>query len=482
MKAFGFLLLFVYASAIGVAQTKQKTFQADAFLKSASLESATVSASFIDIETHEEIFSINPKTSAVPASIFKLVTTSSALEILGKDFRFTTTLYAKGSVADRVLNGDLIVMGGGDPTLGSSYFNIPQKEFLPDWVQQIKQSGIDSISGNIIVDPYIYKDQDVPQTWIWEDMGNYYGAAAHGISLYDNRFDLYFDTEDIDGGSTKIVKIDPEIPDLQITNMVKASSIKSDQSYVFGSSFDSFREIRGSLPKGRKSYKVGASIPDPSILLGNELKNRLCAEKMIDKNQEVQKEAIADIDTIKFLKIYEHQSPTLAQIVAKTNFYSVNLFAEHLCKHIGLKALGEGSTVAGCKAIESYWKLQGVGTKGLFVVDGSGLSHFDAISASTMAKMLVSVKQKSYFQSFKEAIPLAGKEGTVAKYFTNLPVKGHARIKTGSMMRVRSFAGYITTSKGSEIAFAVIVNNYMGNGTEAIKMMEQLINYAYLNY
>lgn len=481
MKKIRLLYICLSIAIASGAQIKQSQSISETFTESELVETAIVSASFIDISTQEELLSINSKTSVVPASVLKLVTTASALEFLGEDFKFKTSIYADGLISDGILNGNLVIVGGGDPTLGSSYFDSKEHNFLLDWVLKIKQAGIDSITGSIVVDPSIYVDQDVPKTWVWEDLGNYYGAAAQGISLYDNMFYLYFNTENRDKGTTQIVRTEPSIQDLHIENLVKSSSINRDQAYIFGSTFDSYRQIRGSLPMGRQNFKVKASIPDPSVLLGTELKSRLYQEKMIDADCIVLKKA-TDSDSTYLTTIYEHLSPTLSQIIRELNFHSVNLFAEHLCKHIGLKTLEEGSTIAGCKSIESFWKLQGIGSKGLFLADGSGLSRVNAISASTLAKVLVNVTQKPYYKAFENSIPLVGIEGTIANYFVGSPIKGKARIKTGSMTRVRSFAGYMTTQKGKNLAFAVMVNNYNGASADMVRQMEQLINNVYLNY
>jgi serine-type D-Ala-D-Ala carboxypeptidase/endopeptidase (penicillin-binding protein 4) len=472
------LLILTFFAA---AQVQTKSAAETRFKEAETLKSASYSVCFASTATGKPVWTINGQTKIAPASVFKLVTTATAIEQLGPDFRFETKLFIQGPVENGVLKGNLIIKGGGDPTLGSSHFNNTEskRSFLSEWADQIKKAGIVQIDGNILIDPSIYSDQEIPQTWIWEDIANHYGAAAQGISVFDNVFEFIFETENKDGGSSTIRTSDPEIPNLKVNNLVKASNTTRDRAYVFGSPYDSYRIARGTLPKGQSQFKVKASIPNPSEVLGNELLKTLVQNGIEIKGVYSVEEP--DSSKTELQLIYTHQSPPLFEIVRTINVKSMNLFAEHLCKHLGLYNFQDGSTTSGCKAIEEFWSKRLNQSAPFFAADGSGLSRANGISAQVLCQIMSQMKKSSNGQNFVESLPLAGIEGTMANYFTQSVVKGKIRVKSGSMTRVRSLAGYMTTAKGTELCFAVMVNNFTGTPAASISEMEKLIEWAYNN-
>lgn len=472
-------LLILSFSLFGQNQSIKNDLQN--FVNDKTIVNSPLSICVKNLETGETILDENDELSIIPASTLKLITSATALEVFGKDFRFETKLGYRGILKDSTLKGDIIIFGGGDPTLGSSYFfGTDKNSFLIEWSQEIKSLGIKSVDGNIIADPFIYADQDVPQTWIWEDLGNYFGAAAQGIALYDNTFQLVFKTDSYNGGKTEILYEEPFIPNLKLQNQVRASNDNRDRAYVFGSPFDSFRIIKGTLPKGKEEFRIKASIPDPSVLLAFELKETL-------KNNGVQiaggfKKANNydareyNADSIFFI----WQSPPLDEIVKQLNNESINLIAEHLCKHIGLKLRNEGSTNAGIKAIKNFWKEKGINTDFIYLADGSGLSRANAISAKTLVDVLTYMNNESENKEcYKNSIPVTGLQGTQKYYFQQSFLKSKARAKSGSMTRVRSFAGYMTTQNGTPIAFAIIVNNFSCKSFTMAAKMEKLMESFY---
>ena len=480
MKHLILFTLFFFSVSLSAKTTLQQ--QVNLLLDSPAVKNAAVSYCVTDVQTNNVLLSSETQLCVVPASVQKLITSATALEILGGGFRFTTFVWAKGEISNRKLSGDLIITGGGDPTLGSENFGDKgeNRKFLSEWVHWIKKAGIDTIAGNIIADPYIFSDQDVPSSWLWEDLGNHYGAGATGISVYDNMFNLIFTVPKTPGKSATLVKTTPDVPGLTVKNEVIASAEKSDNAYVFGSPFDSYRIVKGTLPAGSDSFVVKASLPDPSLMLASELKKALTDSSVIVKgNFEKQKvTGPSAIDTSKIVVMWV--SPKLTDIVEQMNQKSINLYAETLLKQIGLTVSGEGSTKAGTKAIIDFWKSKGPNTDNLFMVDGSGLSRQDAITAQTLTDILAYMKNDSkWFDAYEKSIPLTGIDGTQQYYFQNSELKGKARAKTGSMTRVRSMAGYMTTRSGKGITFAIMINNYNSNSSTVNSLMEGFLDKIY---
>ncbi len=483
MKQFFIIVTFIFSTFTLVANKPLEKNNVADFIDSPSIENASVSICISESSTGKIILASDPQLCVSPASTLKLITTATALQLSGGDYTFKTTIWTEGTIFNGTLSGDLIITGGGDPTLGSPLFykNENKNKFISEWAHSIKLSGIDSISGNIVVDPYIFTDQDIPQTWIWEDVGNYYGAAAQGIALYDNTFEIIFNTSDSIGGKTEVVRTIPEIPGLVIKNEVISSSDKRDNAYVFGSPYDSYRVIKGTLPVGRKGFSVKASIPDPALLLASELKKVLTDSLVkVNGHTEVKKQ----IDIIKVdegKKILEWSSPTLSEIIEKLNQESINLYAEHLLKYIGLTTKGKGTTTDGVTAIKEYWTARGINTETLFMADGSGLSRSNAITSKFLVDVLNYMKQNSqWYDVYLKSIPLIGQQGTQKYYFQESILKGKGHLKTGSLTRVKSFAGYMTTQSGREISIAIIVNNFTGSSYNLNKVIEKFFESVYL--
>ncbi len=476
-----YTLIFILLTKCLIASDKNLEQRTSLFLNDDAIANAPVSIYVANTTTGEELFSVNPEISITPASVQKLITSATALEIMGGSYTFTTQIGYNGSIENNVLDGNLIILASGDPSLGSPYLFDNKNEFLSQWAKQIKRAGIDSIKGDIIVNTGIYKDQDVPQTWIWEDLGNYFGAAAQSTALYDNTFEIIFETDSLHGGKTRIIDTKPHIPDLLIKNEVTASNDNRDRAYVYGSPFDSYRIIRGTLPKGRDTYSIKASIPNPALLLAQQLKNTL-AVSSVNIGGEAQTSSLQPFMHIPdSLLLFEHHSPALSEIIKVMNHESVNLYAEHLCKHIGHLSTGKGSTEAGTEVIKTFWRDKGIDTNWLFLADGSGLSRNNAFSAKVLTDILVYMNNYSpYFSVFEESVPITGLQGTQKYYFQNSFLKGKVRAKSGSMTRVRSFAGYMETQKGTPVAFSIIINNFnCGSFTMAYKM-EKVIEAIYL--
>ena len=406
--------------------------------------------------------------SLVPASILKVVTTATALEVFGPEYHFKTALTYSGTIRNDTLFGDLQIIGGGDPTLGSQYF--PEtKNFEGAWISALKGKRIRVIAGNLVADAKIYDDM-IPGSWVWEDLGNYYGAGASGLSVYDNMIEIHLKSPEIADQPTQVIKVIPEIPGLELKNEVLSSDITSDQAYVFGNPEDSRRVIRGTIPKGRNDFLVKASMPDPAAFLANEF-----AQKLKSVGIELQGNSLSGKAGLESGVIAETLSPPLRDIIRLTNHESINLFAEHLLKHLSLQKNKQGNTKDGCAFVVDYWKSKGIDLNGLFMNDGSGLSRFDALTAQNMTCILTYMKNSSTNAAdFYGSLPSAG-DGTLSFFTTNQFPGNCLRAKSGSMTRVRCYAGYLETHSGKTLAFTAMLNNFQCSQSAAIQKMEELL-------
>jgi serine-type D-Ala-D-Ala carboxypeptidase/endopeptidase (penicillin-binding protein 4) len=443
---------------------------------------ASVSICFIRASDGESVFEYNADKSLIPASVLKLVTSSAALELLGPEYRFKTAIGYSGSLNKRTgkLEGDLIIKGGGDPALGSDYFKEHYGNFLNKWIKSVVNTGIRKISGSIITDDSYYDYQPVPAKWLWEDTGNYYGAGAFGLSVFDNTYKIHFRSSS-DSTRPVITLITPGYCKYELSNQLVAAG-NSDNGYVFAAPYSHNGWLAGSIPAGKNDFILKASIPDPPLLLAQIISGKLDSAGLVVSGYPTTSRIYGTTFDHEPFLIDEVLSPPLKEIIEVLNHESVNLYAEHLIKELGKVYKNKGTTVAGIDVVDQFLKNSGIGDSGIFMEDGSGMSPLDAITARKLAHILLFMKNHGkYFNEFYASLPDAGKEGTLKNFFRNPVFDSKIKAKSGSMTRVRSYAGYLKTLSGSDLVFCIIFNNFSGPPQKAVSGIEEILKEAILN-
>ena len=379
------------------------------------------------------------------ASTQKIFSAASALETLGKDYRYTTSASYTGSVNNGELNGDLHLFSNGDPTLGSwRYDGYKPENFKAKLLEAIQQTGIKSIAGNLVIDDSYFDFQNVPGGWPWDDMGNYYGAGVWGVNWRENQFDLK-----MMGNSVQNTNI--ELPNLKWVSEVKAAG-NSDQSLIFTAPYSDVALINGSLPAG-KTMTVSGSTPNPPLALGYEIRQWL-KESKIDFNGEIltasgEKTKGKSIQSFSKTNLFfEYKSPSLDQIVYWFMRKSVNLYGETFVKTMAKSKSNEGSFPAGIKYMKSFWVDKGINSAMINFADGSGLSPQNYVSARAEVQALLWSKKQDWYPTFLESFP----------------TQNGMKMKSGTMKNTKSFAGY-----HNNYVYAILINNYQGgNVSEAL--------------
>ncbi len=440
----------------------------DKFINNTLHQNSNISILISDTKTGKEIASHRPKHLAIPASSMKLITTATALEILGKDYRFTTQLSIDGTInSEGVLVGNIIIYGNGDPTLGSA--KLGNIYFLDEWLKVVQSLGIKQIKGNIIADASAYDTEGINPKWLWEDMGNYYAAGAYGISYKDNTYHLQFKSGAI-GTTPEIISVTPNIPELQFSNYLKAASINYDNAYIYGAPYSYERAIYGEIPANRNSFTVKGDIPNPALILARDF-----AWKLKSNNIEIHGKAVAEKVKERGKVIHTQESPPLSAIIREINVVSNNHYAEHLFRHLALQTEKTASTEAALKVIQEFWKSKGLPVEQLIMRDGSGLSPTNAVSAQFYIALLNYMKSSANYQTFYTSLPLAGKEGTLSNFLKGTSLERKVKAKSGTLSDVRSYAGYIELNNRS-YSFAIIVNYPNANSlSPTTKKIEQLL-------
>ena len=479
MKILSLCILSIFCSVNLITAQINIQNELNKFVNDTKHAHASVSVNVIDIETNKTIISHNPKLRLATASTAKLFSTSTALEVLGKDFRAKTRMYYDGNIDSMgVLHGNIWIRGGGDPSFGSKYFP-KEKPVFDEWVNAIKKLGIKKIDGAIIGDASEFDYNGAPDGWSWSDLGNYYGAGASGLTIHDNLIELHFKTSSKVGRVSRITKTVPVVPGLKFKNYVLSSQKRGDNSYIYGAPFSLDRFITGTLPVSNNDFIVKGSLPDPELQFANELFIAI-------NNQSIAinagYKAIRTIDREKFkndyskmVLIHTHKGEKLIDILKITNHKSINLYAEHMLYLISHQKNNFGSIEGGLKIIQSKWSEE-KGFHGLKVKDGSGLSRTNAISSENYTTLLYWMNLSKKAESFFSTLPVAGKSGTLKSLCKGQSGQGKVFAKSGTMSGIKSYAGYIHSVSGKKYAFALIVNNHLGSTREVKRKMGLLLN------
>lgn len=428
------------------------------FINTHELRHANVGFSMRNVRTGQTIASYRGNHYCLPASTTKLVTTAAALEILGPRFRFKTSLQYDGEVRDSVLYGNLYILGGGDPTLGSQHLG--DTLFLSQWTSAVRRLGVKQVKGRVVADASIFNEQGVSPKWSWEDLGNYYGMAVYGLSAYDNTCEVYYKTGKV-GSQAEVVRTSPRMDSLVIESHVTAASGGGDNAYYYGAPRSFFRTVYGTVPAFKASFASKADIPNPPLLLAEQLTLRLRAEQIsVEGAPACLLEHCSPATNRK--TFFTQRSPELQEIVQNVNFISNNHYAEHIYRYLG--STSRSSDIqAGSDVLQSFWKSKGVNPDGLIQYDGCGLSPVNAITPDFLVELLTwERRHAAHREAFYASLPVAGESGTVKSLLKNTRLSGHVHCKSGSISRTQCYAGYVEWN-GETYAFAVMVNNFRGS-------------------
>ena len=444
------LLLSLSCNVTFAQSTSQKIAQSfNTLLEDPQMKYAMNSICVLDAKTGNQIFAKNQNIGVATASTLKTITAVTAFSLLGKDFHYQTTLGYSGAVdAQGTLKGDLIITGGGDPTLASwRYESGKEGPVLSQWVAAIKAAGIKKVEGRVIGDDHLWGTQSTPEGWTWQDMGNYYGAGPSALSWRENQFDIKLRA----GRTVSVLKTVPAMPYLTIVNELKPGEAGSgDNAYAFLPPLSSIAYLRGSWATDIQKTGISAALPDPAFDAAFRLQDtleRAGIKLSVAATTARQLLAAQQALPVAGKKISTITSPALSEIVYWLNKKSVNLYAEHLLKTIAWKAGREATTKNGAAEEIKYWAAKGVDRNALNIIDGSGLSPATRVTTSAMASILFQVQQESWFPDF----------------YKSLPENNGMKLKSGTINDVSAFAGYYYADNGNKYIIVINTNNYSGS-------------------
>lgn len=450
-----FIVLLFVVCKLSFAQTLpqklEKAYQG--LVNDEQAKYAVTSLCVLDANTGKVIFANNENLGLATASTLKTITSATAFYTLGKDFRYQTKLSYTGTIAaDGTLKGDIVITGSGDPTLGSwRYEQTKENNMLNQWVTAIKAAGIKKIEGSIVSDDSTFGTSTLPNGWIWQDMGNYYGAGGAAICWRENQFDIQLKPGTTTGSEVSVLKTVPETPYIKLVNeLTTGATGTGDNAYAYLPPYTNLAYLRGAWGLGIKKTGISVALPDAAFDVAYRLQDTL---KKLNINCERQPTSTR-LMALESKNIAATQrpllttfSPTLSEIVYWFNKKSINLYGEQLLKTIAFKQGKEATTSNGAKAAINFWAKKGIDKNALNMIDGSGLSPGNRITTMAMASILFQAQQEDWFDDYKKSFP---------EY-------NGMTIKSGNINDVTAYAGYYTNTNGQKYIAVININNYSGS-------------------
>ena len=428
----------------------------------------------VDAKSGEMLYQQNADGYFLPASNMKLFSTALALEKLGPDYRFHTTLETRGILAKGILTGNLALVGRGDPNLSNrrfpyelkEQFEGPPEKVLSELADGVVAKGLKEISGDVIGDDSYFPRERYPSGWEIDDMVWEYGAAISSIVVDDNTVTLTLTPGDQPGSAVQATE-SPATPDFLVKNEVTTSApdLKSDLTLTREPGA-SLVVVKGTMPAGGASRKLVLAVEEPAEHAAALLKRLL-----EDRGVRVDGVARALHEAPKTredpIVLAEHVSVPLGQAVKLINKISQNLHAEMLLRTVARQAGMWATPDDLMKVPQDFYASAGIDPADVVQSDASGLSRHDLVTPRAVVALLTFAEGQPWYTSYYDSLPIAGVDGTLEDRMKNTPAAGRIHAKTGSVVHVRTLSGFAETADGRRLIFSFLSNNQGGRNHEA---------------
>jgi serine-type D-Ala-D-Ala carboxypeptidase/endopeptidase (penicillin-binding protein 4) len=431
----------------------------DAILSDPALAHGYWGVQVKSLKSGETLYELNARKLFIPASNMKTVTLATAAERLGWDFTYETRLVAAGRIDAGRLDGDLVVVGSGDPSIVTAD-GVSDRVF-DDWAAKLKAAGVQSVNGRVVGDDNAFDDEELGFGWSWDDLPDDYAAGVSALQFNENAVRLTV-APGVAVGDYAAFSLSPTGSGLGVDSELKTSAADVPANITARRLPGSSRlTLRGSVPLGAAPATRVVSVDNPTIFFVNALRNALIARGIDVRGPAVDIDDIANAPTgTGALPVASHRSPPLSVLAMRLMKISQNLYAETLFKTIGAAA-GTPTFMTGRTQVQSAMQAWGVNGTDLIVRDGSGLTRYDFVSPAALVTILTHIDRDQRLRGpFAESLPVAGRDGTLSNRMKATPAEGNARAKTGSMTGVRTIAGYVTSADSEPLVFSIMANNF----------------------
>jgi D-alanyl-D-alanine carboxypeptidase/D-alanyl-D-alanine-endopeptidase (penicillin-binding protein 4) len=406
--------------------------------------------------TGEELYATDAGKLLTPASNTKLFTSAAAVETLGLDYRFPTTVLNDGRKVGSVLTGDLVLRGTGDPTMLAEDYDALAAE--------VAAAGIKVVTGKLVADDTWFDGQRLGNDWSWDDESAYYAAPISALTASPDR--------DYDAGSV-IVSVAADGAGVKVSTTPETDYLKIVNKATVGSSTDVLIErqhgTRTVVITGTVAgpYQEWVAVDDPTAYV-----SALFRKSLTKHGVKVLGPTVAGTAPSGANELAKHESMTLGELLVPFLKLSNNIHAEILTKAMGRKAANQGTWSAGLKVSTDFAKANGVQV--INMRDGSGLSRRDGFSPGSIVQLLSAVRGKPWFDTWYQSLPIAGNAerfvgGTLRSRMRNTPAANNVHAKTGSLTGVTALSGYVTSAEGEPLIFSIMLNQYLSGSPKDIE-------------
>jgi len=452
----------------------------------------------VSLDSGKTIVEHNPQKFFNPASNAKLYTAALALDRLGPDYRIKTSVYATARPdASGTLKGDLIVYGRGDPTMAARLNAGDYFKGIEPLINQIINSGIKKIDGDLVGDESYFAGPPFGAGWEWDDLQAYYGAEVSALTIDDNSLDVFVKPAERVGMPCKITT-GPATSFVTIMNRTQTSPKGSDTRVtVYRPVGENIIYISGRVAVDNiGGFYSAISVHNPALLFVNILKNALASRGILVSGRtriiDWKYREVSPLDLSRMIDLGSVDSMPIGDIVRETLKPSQNLWAQLLLlqvgefgrtsqqstgspnhgSHAGDKSPGGSSTQnstsardetseeLGIDAMNEFLDRAGIRKGDVLLEEGSGLSRRDVITPEATVALLAYASRTRWFDTYRNALPIAGVDGTLQNRMKGTPAAGNVKAKTGSLRYVYTLSGYVTTAAGEKLAFSIMLNNY----------------------
>jgi D-alanyl-D-alanine carboxypeptidase/D-alanyl-D-alanine-endopeptidase (penicillin-binding protein 4) len=440
----------------------------DRIIAAGELERAFWGIRIQSLAANDVLYSINADKLMIPASTLKVVTLAAAAERLGWDFSYETRIVADGVVNGGTLDGNLVIVGSGDPSV--------DQPALDAWVASVKSAGITKITGRVLGDARAFSGEGLGFGWSWDDLAYYYAAPIAAVQFRENAVDLTLRPAS-SPGAPPLYELSPGSSGLEIVNrMTTGASTAAPEFVARRAAGSNVAVLEGIVPAGSRPVVHPLSVPDPVRFLAAAFSEALVAGGVeIGGPPPPDPNIVRSRDVSAARLLAAHRSASLRMLARRLIEVSQNQYAETLLKTIGAQA-GDATSAGGVKVEEAVLASWGIPSSALVLRDGSGLSRYDAVTPSALVQVLSHMyRDPVHAEAFLSTLNVAGVSGTVAARMKNTPAGGKARVKDGSMSGVRAICGVVETRDGEPMVFAILANNFSIAGATVTGAIDAIV-------
>ncbi len=441
----------------------------------------TVAVYVVDAATGKVLVNRHGEKPLKPASCNKLLTTAAGLTLLGPAFTFHTSLYADGPLTTPTLRANLYIVGGGDPTI-SGRFEPDKRDVtapLRRWADALTSMGIQRIEGDILADDSLFDTEYFHPTWYPDERGEWYEAEVSALAFNDNCVDLLWSGEGGLPGDRAALRLNPPTRYVRVRNEVRlvAAGRPSGRWYIRKPGSNDILAT-GTLTVST-TKDDSASVDNGALYFATVFHEVLTSSGIEITGQPKHVRPGAD-KSARYRKtlLAERVSPPLTEVVNVINRVSQNFYAECLVKMLGRQFAGEGSFAAGTRVVREWIRKQGIYNQGHRMVDGSGLSEGNRVSARQLVETIQFMDKGPHRVAWRDSFPVGGVRGSLKSRFqqttASRTVAPNIMGKTGLIESVRSLSGIATTVEGEERYYSIIVNGFRSGGDKVIRLIDDL--------